>query len=209
MSISMVNGAPTAWDCSKLSGVARSSTDAEYCGQSVAAVQQSVNLRHLEFLGIRSISHIQYVDSTAALQIAENPKRLGATRHLGVRWHFVRYQIFACKLTIAYSITEGTVADVNTKWLARRKLTRFATIFFNSLHPDWRRDYDVFRHISGPGVYPELDVDTEISSSESSLCHPDVLPDPQPTDISLSSLRYPSSLSSSSATVPFCQVGGL
>jgi hypothetical protein len=41
MSISMINGAPTSWESCKLSGVARSSTDAEYCGQSVAAVHQA------------------------------------------------------------------------------------------------------------------------------------------------------------------------
>ena len=82
MTITMINGAPSSWESCKLSGVARSSTDAEYCGQSVAAVQQAVNLRHLEFFGIWPVSRIQYVDSTAALQIAENPRRLGASRHL-------------------------------------------------------------------------------------------------------------------------------
>ena len=112
MSISMINGAPTSWECCKLTGVARSSTAAEFCGQSVAAVQQELTLRHLEFLGIRPITRVQYVDSTAALQIAENPKKLGATRHLGVRWHYVRHQIFACALLIAYSITEDMLADV-------------------------------------------------------------------------------------------------
>ena len=135
MTISMVNGAPVSWECSKLTGVARSSTAAEYCGQSVAAVQQEITLRHLEFFGIRPITRVQYVDSTAALQIAENPRRLGASRHLGVRWHYVRHQIFANSLLIATSITEDMLADIGTKWLARRKLARFAAIFFQYSTP--------------------------------------------------------------------------
>ena len=50
---------------------------------------------------------------------------------IGVRWHYVRHQVFANALVIAYSITEGMLADVGTKWLARKKLARFAIISSN------------------------------------------------------------------------------
>ena len=48
------------------------------------------------------------------------------------------------------------LANVGTKRLARRKLARFAVIFFNSLHPQWRHDYDHLRHICTPETFPEL-----------------------------------------------------
>jgi hypothetical protein len=123
------------------------------------------------------------VDSTAALQIAENPKKLGSSRHLGVRWHYVRHQIFACGLELAYSFTEDMLADVGTKRLARKKLARFAIIFFNSLHPEWRKDFEHLRHICSLETFPEFKThhaDFDIEEEEGDLTDDEDTPVPNP-----------------------------
>ena len=124
----------------KLSGVADSASTAEYCGGSVGVKKSEGTRMILRFAGVAVPNIVQYIDSTSAKQIAENPKKLGSTRHLGIRWHLIRYYIHAKDHLLKYSITEDMLADMGTKRLNRRKLERFAMIFFNCLHKDWRQN---------------------------------------------------------------------
>jgi hypothetical protein len=43
------------------------------------------------FLGINVHKVKQYTDATSTKQIIENPKKIGSTRNLGIRWHLVRH----------------------------------------------------------------------------------------------------------------------
>ena len=99
---------------------------------------------------------IQYCDSTAAKQIALNPRSLGAARALGIRMHTTRYAIAKSGLSVRYSITEDGVADMLTKRLARPLLARFATIFFNVLTLSWRQDWLHPTIIVPPTHFPDL-----------------------------------------------------
>jgi hypothetical protein len=87
----------------------------------------------LRFFGIAVRTPLQCADSTAAKQLAENPKKMGATRHLGVKWHFIRRHTQKGGVSLAHCISEGVLSDMGTKRLARKKLARFAAIFFNVL----------------------------------------------------------------------------
>ena len=157
MYIVFVNGAPADWNPIRLTGVADSTASAEYCGQSVGCKKGEAVRTLLRFAGVALDEIGQTVDSTGAKQIAENPKKLGSTRNLGIRWHLVRYHIHALGLKLKYGISEDLVADMGTKRLARKKLARFAMIFFNCLHVDWRSNWDNLKHICEVGVFPEWD----------------------------------------------------
>ena len=159
MFIVFVNGAPVDWNPITLKGVAGSASTAEYCGASVGCKKGGVVLILLRFAGIALENHEQHIDSTgtSGKQIAENPKKLGSTRNLGIRWHLIRHAIHALNLKLKHCITEDCVPDMGTKRLARKKLERFAIVFFNCLHNLWRADWNDLRYICEIGVFPEWD----------------------------------------------------
>ena len=83
-----------------------------------------------------------------------HPKKLGATRHLSIKWHFLRYHVQRRDVNLQYCITEDMLADMDTKILPRKALARFAMIFFNSLTMGQSSDYDHLDHIFPPNTYP-------------------------------------------------------
>ena len=74
MVIVRINGAPVFWEVKRISGIADSSTRAEYCGASVGVRRLLGVIQTLRFFGIAVMTPRQYIDSTAAKQLAENPK---------------------------------------------------------------------------------------------------------------------------------------
>ena len=88
--------------------------------------------------------------------MAENPKKMGSTRHIGIKWHFIRYHVQKRDVDLSYSITEDMLSDMGTKRLPRKKLARFATIFFNVLSKNWAKDPENLSLITPPGTFPEL-----------------------------------------------------
>jgi hypothetical protein len=119
--IIQLNGAAVDNNTVKITGVAASTTESEYVGGSICCKKVDVIRVKMLFLGIAVAFTTSYIDSTAALQLAKNPKKMGATRHLGVRWHLVRYHIHAKNLELKYAISEDKLADLGAKLLARKK----------------------------------------------------------------------------------------
>ena len=77
-------------------------------------------------------------------------------QHLGIKWHFIRHHVQKGDVALAYCITEYMTSDMGTKRLARKKLARFAAIFFNVLHTRWHQNHDDLTLITGPSMFPEL-----------------------------------------------------
>jgi hypothetical protein len=155
MFVIRINGIPVYWGVSRITGIADSSTRAEYCGASVGVRRMLTVIQTLRFLGI-AVTPGEYIDSTASKQLAGNPKKMGTTRHIGIKWHFIRYHVQKRDVDLLYCITEDMLADMGTKRLPRKKLARFATIFFNVLHRSWASDPDNLVLITPPGTFPEL-----------------------------------------------------
>jgi hypothetical protein len=148
-----VNGAPVAFNPITLSGVADRASTAGHCGASIGCKQTEGTRQILRFCGVAVNKVGQCIDATSAKQITENPKELGSTRHLGIRWHLVRHHLRVKGLQLLHSVTEDCLADMGTKRLARKMLDRFARIFFNCLADDWALDFDNLKHVCGDGVF--------------------------------------------------------
>ena len=59
---------------------------------------------------------------------------------------------------------------MGTKRLARKKLARFETTFFNDLHKSWRKNPDDMELITEPAMFPELaDSTRQLHRSNESL----------------------------------------
>ena len=61
------------------------------------------------------------VDNEGAMKLADNPQFHNRTKHIDIRYHFVRDTLAAGEITLRYLPTADTVADILTKPLPRDK----------------------------------------------------------------------------------------
>ena len=122
----MGNGAVT-WSSKKQGVVALSSTEAEYIAQTHAA-KELIWLR--TFLGEVSSKFTQpttlHCDNQGAIALSKDNKFHARTKHIDIRYHFIREAVEDNKIHMSYIPTDENVADIFTKPLARPKFEKFA-----------------------------------------------------------------------------------
>jgi len=116
---------PVAWG-SKLQRLpAQSSGEAEYLAMNAPA-RAILWLRWLLFqTGIKDLiteySSTLFVDSTAAEGMAKNPVSSERTKHVAIKYHFVRILYDVGVICFEHVDTDSNVADLGTKSLGKRK----------------------------------------------------------------------------------------
>ena len=122
----MYSGGAVSWSSKQQSTVATSSTHAEY----IAAAEASKELVWLQ----RLLSELHegtpeptrlHIDNHAADLLARNPVNHAATKHIDVRYHFIRECIADRSLDLKLIGTDDMAADILTKALAVTKHERF------------------------------------------------------------------------------------
>jgi len=119
------SGGPITWDSRKQRSVALSSNESEYMGLSDAS-KEAIYLRGMfEELGmkIRDRTPI-YNDNQGAIKLAENPVHHARSKHIDIRYHFVRESLSNGLITINYVPTDKMLADIFTKGLVKIKHLR-------------------------------------------------------------------------------------
>jgi len=118
------NGSLISWRSQKQPCVALSTAEAEYVALA-AATQESLWLRQL-FSDLK-IKHesamIIYEDNQSAICIAKNPKDHSKTKHIDIKFHFVRDHVENKNITLKYCCTDEMLADIFTKGLTTEKFT--------------------------------------------------------------------------------------
>ena len=119
---------PISWSSKKQSGVARSSTEAEY--RSVA--NTSAELRWicslLVELGIKIKGPpVIYCDNVGATYLCANPVFHSRMKLLALDYHFIRNQVTAGALRVAHVSSKDQLADALTKPLARAPFIHVST----------------------------------------------------------------------------------
>ena len=107
--------------------VTLSTAEAEYIAATYAA-KEAIWLR--EF--ISKIYEPQgpmtlHSDSQSTIALPHNEQFHARTKHINIRFHFIRYVIEAGKITIDYCPTDDMVADTLTKALPSAKAKHFAS----------------------------------------------------------------------------------
>ena len=121
-----MNGAPIMWRSKKQSIVTLSSTEAEYVGMTMTAIELIWLIEILKFMQILPKEQILlFVDNQSAMKIAWNPKQHGRTKHIDVRMHFIREKISEGFFNLRYIKSEEMLADMLTKNLGRTKFEKF------------------------------------------------------------------------------------
>ena len=111
-----------SWNSKRQPTVALSTTEAEYMAASHSA-KEAMWLRLLMadvgcmLDGATTIK----CDNQGCIALAKNPKHHSHTKHIDVRHHFIREAIEHKVIELEYCPTEGMVADVLTKALARER----------------------------------------------------------------------------------------
>ena len=120
------NGALISWKSKKQQIVALSTCEAEYIALT-QAVQEAKFLRQLIFdmLNVCDIHVIIGVDNQSAIKLANNPVNHQRSKHIDVRYHFIRDIVSKGEMKLYYVHTSENVADMFTKPVSNQKLNQF------------------------------------------------------------------------------------
>lgn len=76
------------------------------------------------------VTPIIYSDSQSALKLAENPVHHDRSKHIDIRFHFIREKLDNGEVSYLYIPTDQNVADLFTKPATKHKLMKFHTRLF-------------------------------------------------------------------------------
>jgi transposase InsO family protein len=123
----MVDGGAVSWSSKKQELVTLSTAEAEYVAQTHAA-KEAIWLRRLLteiFHPIDSPTTL-FSDSKSAIALAQDGHYHARTKHIDIRYHFIRYIIEAGTIKLVYCPTNDMTADTLTKALPSVKAKHFA-----------------------------------------------------------------------------------
>nr|GEX89778.1 uncharacterized mitochondrial protein AtMg00810-like [Tanacetum cinerariifolium] len=117
-----VNGNLVTWASQKQRCVILSSCEAEFMAATMAACQ-GIWLRRLltNLTGQNIPPVIMHVDNRSALDLMKNPVFHGRSKHIDIRFHFIRECVENGEITVTHVSGKKRKADLLTKPLARVK----------------------------------------------------------------------------------------
>jgi hypothetical protein len=118
-----LNSGAISWGSKLQPTVALSSAEAEYMAVS-SAVQEGVHLRQLlGDLGYRLDEPTTiYEDNMGCIALSNNPVFHKRTKHIDIRYHFVRERVESGVIEIKYLPTNQQLADIFTKPLSKQRI---------------------------------------------------------------------------------------
>jgi len=120
----MRKGGPLiSWRSCKQQCVALSTCEAEYVSLA-CAVQEAKFLSQLlcDMCNSSSKPTMMNVDNQSAIALATNPVSHKRSKHIDIKYHFVRQEVLNGSVVLEYVETEKNVADVFTKPVSRYKM---------------------------------------------------------------------------------------
>ena len=119
----LLAGGPISWQSKKQGVVALSTCEAEYVALS-AAVQEAIWLKKLlADLGVVPKQPVVIMeDNQGALTVAKNPIAHTRTKHIDIRYHFIREAVRDQKFNLCYCPMKKMLADLLTKPLPKEQL---------------------------------------------------------------------------------------
>jgi len=130
--IFMLAGAPISWQSRAQATVALSSTEAEYIALSAAAQEAIWLLQVLrEFRFLITSPVVLYEDNQSTIKLVENPVFHKRSKHVDIKYHFVRELVENKTLDIQYVRTTENLADIFTKPLVFSLFNRLRSCFLS------------------------------------------------------------------------------
>ena len=121
----LMSEAAVSWLSKKQPVVALSTSEAEYIALSTATQEVIWIRRLLCDLGISlDVPTTLMEDNQSAIAIAYNPVQHARTKHIDIRYHFVREAIQKRLVEVKYCSSREMVADILTKALSKEQFKR-------------------------------------------------------------------------------------
>lgn len=116
----LLGGGAISWSAKKQALVALSSTESEYIA-ATHATRHLIWLRRLteELSFPQPTPSNLFIDNQSAMTLALDDQFHPRTKHIEIRYHFVREKVQDGTITLEYCPTQEMVADIMTKGLAR------------------------------------------------------------------------------------------
>ncbi len=116
----LLNGAAVSWRCKVQTTVALSTAEAEF-DALCAATREAVYLRGLLLELRRAPAQATAIreDNQPCIALIKNPVTSNRTRHVALRFNFVREKLQAGQIDVVYCPTSEQLADIFTKMLPR------------------------------------------------------------------------------------------
>ncbi|CDO68674.1 hypothetical protein BN946_scf184652.g1 [Trametes cinnabarina] len=123
----LVDGGAVSWASKKQELVTLSTAESEYVATTHAA-KEAVWLRRFigEVFGPLAEPTTLYNDNQATIALTKDGSYHTRTKHIDVRYHFIRYSINAGSIRLLYCPTGDMTADILTKALPSVKVKHFA-----------------------------------------------------------------------------------
>jgi hypothetical protein len=114
-------GSLISWGSRKQHTVALSTTEAEYMALAEAGKENLWIKQFLGQIGIDCERTILMGDNYGAMELAKNPTNHSRTKHIDIRYHFIRDQVLEQNIEILPVDTLEQTADIFTKPLEKQK----------------------------------------------------------------------------------------
>jgi hypothetical protein len=123
----LIDGGAVSWSSKRQEIVSLSTTESEYVA-ATHGMKEALWLRSLisELYGPISEATTLFSDNQAAIALTKDHQYHARTKHIDVRYHFIRWVIERGSLRLVYCPTEDMVADALTKALPSAKVKHFA-----------------------------------------------------------------------------------
>jgi hypothetical protein len=113
-----------SWDSKKQNSVALSTAEAEYIAVGHCCAQLLWMRQTLRDYGYKLSKVPLLCDNESAIRMADNPIKHYHTKHIDIRYHFLRYHQLKGDIRIAYVSTHNQLADIFTKPLYEKTFSK-------------------------------------------------------------------------------------
>ena len=119
----------------KQNSVSLSTVEAEYIAARSCYSQLLWIKKVLTDYGISQDTMVIYCDNSSAIDISKNPVQHSKTKHIEIRYHFIRDLVEKKIMCLEYILTECQNADIFTKPLDRSKFETLLKVIGVILSP--------------------------------------------------------------------------
>jgi hypothetical protein len=123
----LLHGGAVSWTTKRQEIISLSTTESEYVAATYAA-KEALWLRSLlsQLFEINSEPVTLFSDNQSAIALTKDHQYHARTKHIDIRFHFIRWIVENGSLRLVYSPTNEMVADTLTKALPSPKVKHFA-----------------------------------------------------------------------------------
>ena len=130
----LLNGCLISWKSRGQKTVTLSSSEAEYVAVSEVCTEILFIKTITDFLGLEiSLPITVLCDNIGAIYIANNPKNNGRTKHINVKYHFIREYVVDGTVQINFVRSEDNLADPFTKNVGRDSYIKHSTKYLDDM----------------------------------------------------------------------------